>query len=109
MREYHHTYWRNKRENRTELLLADKTSAKAKYGHTCPEYLDSDSPHFLREGVANYGNESVTIYQLTEPTKAAFESARFKGVGAGYVTVEAQQYGGWFAEGQVHESRITWK
>jgi len=107
MREYEHTYWRNRKEGKIEILLADKKSAKAKYGHNCPEYLDSDSPHFLREGVANYGNESVTIYQLTEPTRPVSENV--KGIGEGFVTVEAQQYSGVFTEGQVHESRITWK
>lgn len=106
MREYEHTYWRNREEGRVEILLADTKSAKAKYGHYCQEYLDEDSDHFLREGHTTFPDHA-TVYQLTEPSKG-IGGPLFANAGEGFIVVEEQQRGGGFTECQIHKSKIIW-
>ena len=102
MREYEHLMVGG------EILLPDPKSVKAAYGLQFPEYLDSDSPHFLREGHTLFPDHRV-IYQLTEPSEAIIKEGNYSGAGGGYYIVEERQPSGWYAEHGIHKSKVRWE
>lgn len=77
------------------IVFAAPESSKAHYGLDCPEYLDNDSPDFLREGDAFLGH-LFRVYQLTPEFKNMF-------------IVEAEQFSGVYTEMGINEKWITWK
>lgn len=94
-----------------ELLIADPKSAKAKYGHQTPEYMDSNDMDFLREGIAYLGPRLgySIIFQLTKPSPG-IPMLNADPVGKDFIVVEEKMpwSDGWH-ECSLHLSRVTWK
>lgn len=91
-----------------DIVLADPNSAKAKYGHHTPEYMDSSNPDFLREGMAWFASMSMRVFQLTKPSPGV-PMLGYEPAGKGFVVCEIQDCSGGYSEGAIHESRITWE
>lgn len=107
MREYDHFRIHG------EIALADPKSAKAVYGHFFPEFMDSSSKDFLREGIAFLGPRLgySIIYQLTQPSPQIQGLLGDYGpVGSGFVVVEEKvPWEDGFRQSCIHKSRIEWK
>jgi len=102
MREYEHIIIKP-----FGIVFPDKRSAKARWGLNQPEYLDEDSPHFLRKGHTTFPHSTV-VYQLTEPSEPIGQYNDGKDFGGDTIIVEEEQYAGWFSESGIHKSKIVW-
>lgn len=91
MREMHHDMWEG------GILFPDPRSSKVHYGLNQPEFLDSKSDEFLREGLAQFAFGMIHIFKLTNPNES------------GFLVAEIQDASGGYYEGAIHSSRIEWK
>jgi len=78
------------------ILIPGKGSSKGPWGLEAAEYLDSDNPDFLREGLAWFPFGMIRFFQLSP----AYNDQ---------MIVEAQGASGGYHETKIATSRITWK